>query len=57
MNKYDDAVKEATSNISIENKQLKAKDLKIIKDALEQKQKSFIKTLYEGLTKNGKNNK
>lgn len=57
MEKIDDAVNEATSNITIENKPLQKKELKIIKDALENNEQSFIKTLYEGIIKDGKRNK
>ena len=42
-----DALKEATSNIIIENKPLNKEELSIIREALEEKDKSFIKTLYE----------
>lgn len=48
-----DALKEATSNIIIENKPLNKEELSIIREALEEKDKSFIKTLYEKvITKN-----
>lgn len=52
---YDKVVKEATSNIDVENKKLKSNDLKIIKQALQENEKSFIKNLYDRLTENGKN--
>ena len=47
MEKIDNAVKEAVSNVSAENKSFSIQELTIIKEALEEKDKSFLKTLYE----------
>lgn len=47
MEKIDNAVKEAVSNVSVENKSFSIQELTIIKEALEEKDKSFLKTLYE----------
>ena len=47
MEKIDNAVKEAVSNVAVENKSFSIQELTIIKEALEEKDKSFLKTLYE----------
>jgi len=47
MEKIDNAVKEAVSNVAVENKSFSIQELTIIKEALEEKNKSFLKTLYE----------
>ena len=47
MENIDNAVKEAVSNVSVENKSFSIQELTIIKEALEEKDKSFLKTLYE----------
>ena len=57
MEKIDNAVKEAVSNVAVENKSFSIQELTIIKEALEEKNKSFLKTLYEKVNESKNANK
>lgn len=57
MENIDEAIKEAVSNVSVENKEFSIRELTIIKEALEEKDKSFFKALYERVNKENDGNK
>lgn len=57
MKDVDKVVKEATSNITIENKSLSKQELLLIKEALLNPEKSFLRTIYDMVKENGKRNK
>lgn len=57
MKDVDKIVKEATSNITIENKSLSKQELLVIKEALLNPEKSFLRTIYNRVNENGTRNK
>ena len=57
MKNVDKIIKEASSNVTVENEKLNKQELLLIKEALLNPEKSFLRTIYDMVKENGKRNK
>lgn len=57
MKKTDNCIKEAASNVTVENKPLNKQELLLVKQALLEKEQSFLKNICDMVRENDKRDK
>ena len=57
MKNVDKIIEEASSNVTVENEKLNKQELLLIKEALLNPEKSFLRTIYDMVKEKGKRNK